>query len=299
MKPTNRRRGAAPPKSSRRLAVPWTAVRAATRQWTQAAAMSLAFAVVLALGLPRAATWLVEHPYFAIEGVEFSQERPGGRSRLERGQPRISQEELDAWAAVAPGTPYFWVEPKQLARRMEAHPWIRRATVTLHPPRRVVVHVREHKPLAIVRLDELYYVDRRGALMGTLAPNDSRDLPIISGLHRGHGRTSLAVALPRVAHLLRRQRVSAWLGPISEVHFDAEHGVTIFPMEVQVSLYLGADSWQRRLKRARRVLVAWRGQEARMASIDVTGTDDVIVRMRAARPTEQQHGQAATRKTRI
>jgi cell division protein FtsQ len=293
-----RRRASAPAGVSRRLALPRLTVRALLRRGATVLAVAGVAVVVTALAVPRSVSWLIDHSYFAIESVEVVPNHLGARARLALGQPRLTPEEIEAWVDLPPGISIFRVDPLQIERRLEAHPWIRRATVTRLPPRRLEVEIHEHRPLAIVRLDDYYFVDRRGALMGRLAPSDSHDLPIISGLDRGHGRTSLEVALPRVAHLLRRQRAAALLGPISEVHFDAEHGATLFPVDVHVSLAVGWDGWRQRLGRARRVLQAWRGQEDRLAAIDLTGTDTVIVRVRET-PGAAEPGRSSARKTRV
>lgn len=295
-----RRREPAPAGVSRRLALPQLTVRSLLRRGATALAVAGAAVLAMALTVPRSVSWLIDHSYFSIEGVDVVPSRLGARARLALGQPRLTPEEIEAWVDLPPGISIFRVDPRQIERRLESHPWIRRATVRRLPPRRLEAEIREHRPLAIVRLDDYYFVDRRGALMGRLAPSDSHDLPIISGLDRGHGRTSLEVALPRVAHLLRRQRASGLLGPISEVHFDAEHGATLFPMDVNVSLAVGWDGWLPRLGRARRVLQAWRGQENRLAAIDLTGTDTVIVRVRETPDaTDPEPGRARTRKTRV
>ena len=295
MKRENRRRRSVPQRS-RRIAIPWPAVVAAGRRTAPVVAASLAFALLLVVVVPRAALWVIDHSYFAVDGIEFATERPGSRARLELGLPRVSPEELEAWAGVAPGLSLFRIEPHLLERRLREHPWIRRARVTRDPPRRVVVDVREHKPLAIVQLDELYYVDRRGEVMARLGPSDSRDLPIITGLAGGHGRTAPEIALPRVAWLLRRGRAAGVLGPISEVHFDAEHGMTMFPVDLKISFDLGWRDWRIRLARAERVLASWRGREKRLESIDLTRGDSVIVRVREQ--TVPANGDGA-RRTRV
>lgn len=299
MKARNRRRPAAPAQRvSRRVAVPRHALRSLLRRLALVGAGLAAALVATVLAVPRAASWFLDHPYFAVESLEILPARRGTHTRLALGQPRLGADEIEAWVGLAPQTSIFRIDPGRLEARLEAHPWIRTASVRRLPPRRVVVAIEEHRPIAIVRLDDYYLVDRRGVVMGRVGPDDSHDLPIISGLDDGHGRTSLEVALPRVAHLLRRDRIAARLGPVSEIHFDAEHGATVFPMQARIAVALGWDGWRRRLGRARRVLDAWNGQTDRLLAIDLTRSDSVIVRVRDV-PAPAAPGSGSARKTKV
>lgn len=245
--------------------------------WTRALGALAGIAVAVWIG-PRLVDWVVSHPHFAVDGVEFPYETLGRRSAAIGGQARVTPEELAAWAGVTPGTSWFTVHAATLERRLEDHPWVRRATVRLQPPRRVLARVVQRRAIAIARLDELYYVDRRGVLIAPLGPDDSRDLPIVSGLDRSFGRASVRVALPRVAALLRRYEGASWLGAISEVHVDAEGGATLFPVSTRATVKLGWGGWYAKLARGERVMLARRGETASIASIDLTHGTAVVVR---------------------
>lgn len=240
--------------------------------------ITLTVAAAFAYG-PRLVEWVVHHPHFALAAVEFPYERLGPRSAEISGQARVSPDELVVWAGVLPGTPLFSLQGQAVARRLEEHAWVRRAEVRLQPPRRLVARVVQRRAIAIARLERLYYVDRRGVLIAALGPDDSRDMPIITGLDRGYGRRSVRVALPRVAALLRRYEGGSWLGRISEVHVDEEGGATVFPMAMRATIRLGWGGWYSKLALGERVVRARRSELAAIESIDLTHGAAVVVRV--------------------
>lgn len=218
---------------------------------------------------------LRDHPYFSVESIEYS------------GHGRLTLAELHHWVGVPENTSILDIDLGALERRLERHPWIRRADVEVHLPRRITVRLHERTPFAIASMGDFRHVDERGQLLAPLSPEDTRDLPIITGLAGAHGRASSQVALPRIAFLLRRLQSSGTFGEISEVHVDPEYGVTLFPVDLRLALVLGWDEWPEKLANAKRVLDTWRGREAKLSAIDLTLPGSVIVRLKGSGKAEK------------
>lgn len=227
-------------------------------------ALTIGFLIVA----PRAGFWVKEHPYFLVQAIEV------------RGNGRLSDEEILDSAAVRIGQSLWDVSLRRMGMRLEAHPWIQRARVRRYLPARLVIEVTERKPIAIVRFDELHYVDRRGSVLGPLSPEDSRDLPIITGLEEGAGRAFAPLALPRTAQLLRWCERRGCIDEMSEVFIDREDGVTMFPIGAKVAVHLGWGHWSDKLSRSARVFAAWEGRLDQLAFIDVSLEAVVVVRTR-------------------
>jgi cell division protein FtsQ len=233
-------------------------------------------AVLVAGGLAlqeghRIATAIADHPYFTVSEIVVTPTkhvRPG--ALLESADMRA-------------GTSLWRVDPVVLAARLESHPWIRRATVRREFPRRLVVDVAEREPVAILFLEQLYYVDSTGIAFVRVGERDPLDLPFVTGVEAA----ILADERPYARHAIRqalrllRSMASAGLPfRISEVHIDRERGITVFPVEPRVALTFGWSGFGSKLGRLDRVLQDFRGRERRIREIDLTMGTAAVVRLR-------------------
>jgi hypothetical protein len=81
------------------------------------------------------------------------------------GARRAPAAELVAALGLAAGTPVLSVDAPELVRRLEAHPWVARARVTLLRPGRVLVAVEEREPVAVALLGDpptRFWLDAEG-----------------------------------------------------------------------------------------------------------------------------------------
>jgi cell division protein FtsQ len=236
----------------------------------------LVFALAVVIAAPRVWTWLKSHPYFAVTSVEIE------------GNLRTSDADILALADLHSGASAWDVSPSLIGARLGTHPWIHRASVRREGTGRIVIEVRERQPIAIVRFDQLHYVDRRGRVLGPLGDDDSRNLPMITGLEGDARRAYAPVALPRIAQLLRWCERRGSIDELSEIHVDRDEGVTMFPLENNVAVRLGWGRWREKLGRSVRILEAWKGRLDQLADIDVSLPETVIVRPRAIPETVRQ-----------
>jgi cell division septal protein FtsQ len=233
-----------------------------------AATCAMLLAAVCGYAIPAAVRWFEVHPYFAITTIAV------------QGQRRLSRDEVLRDAGVQRGMSIWDVDPTAMQLRLEQHEWIRWARVRRLWPDGLRIAVHERRPVAIVRLETFNYVDRTGHVLGPLRANDSWDFPIITGLEDSHAQEFAPVGMRRALRLLRRcKRLSCFDG-VSEVHVDARRGVTVFPLRTAVAVVLGWGSWRQKLARSARVLAAWKGQEERLAAVDVSFRDLVVVKLR-------------------
>lgn len=249
----------------------------ATSPWPWRLKMASGMAAAAAVGAtvfvqgPILAVAIADHPYFMVSEIVVSPTthvRPG--ALLESADMRA-------------GTSLWRVDPVLLEHRLESHPWIRRATVRREFPRRLVVDVREREPVAILFLDQLYYVDSTGTAFVRVGERDPLDLPFVTGVEAA----ILADERPYARHAIRqalrllRSMASAGLPfRISEVHIERERGITVFPVEPRVALTFGWSGFGSKLGRLGRVLQDFRGRERQIREIDLTMGTAAVVRLR-------------------
>ena len=231
------------------------------------------FTLVTALGLGlmvwmlREPGWatLRHHPYFAVTDVTVS----GAGPLLTTGAVRD-------WLGMDGSISAWETSPVEIRARLEDHPMIAQAAVRRQLPRRIGIRIRERRPVAIVALDRLYYVDRHADIFSPLVSGRSHDYPVITGLTADTPAGYREWALRRALHLLRWCGRRLCFGGVSEVHLHPERGVVLYPNAPRVPVVLGWGSWPEKLTRAMRAVQVWHGAPERLASIDVRFRNQVI-----------------------
>lgn len=217
------------------------------------------------------------HPYFAVREITAP------------SHGRIAPDVLRATAAIPLGASIWDVDEIAAAERLRSLQWVRSARVRRHLPNRVVLDVREYRPMAILRVDEgakqrLFYVARSGRPFAPVGPQDAHDLPYITGVAAADldGAAYGVRAVRSALAVLRKagHRVSL-LGDLSEVHVDRASGLTLMPVRPAVPIALGWDGFDTKLERLRYVLAQWIGREQEMVAVSCVFDDDVIVRVDA------------------
>jgi len=243
------------------------------RAWLGAvsALSGIGLAAAVWYGVPWAVPQLKSHPYFTLTTIEMD------------GNRRLSRHEILEWAGLQDGMSVWDAAPRIVRVRLLSHPWIQRAGVQREFPNRLMIRVQERRPVAIVRLDALYYVDRSARLLGPVQDDDSRDFPVITGLEPADAWAFATIGVYRALQLLRLcERVSCF-DAVSEIHIDRDQGVTMFPLRTAVAVVLGWGSWREKLARSARVIATWQGPLTRLATVDVSFRDLVVVRLREER----------------
>ncbi|MDX2170645.1 MAG: FtsQ-type POTRA domain-containing protein [Deltaproteobacteria bacterium] len=245
-------------------------VRLARWRWLGLAGVALLGLAVAAWSVREpAAAALRHHPYFVVNRVVIQGADSG-----------LTPDDVRAWIGLTEATTVWEAAPAAVRERLEANPYVARATVKRQFPGTLEIVVHERQPQAIAVLDDLYYVDRSGVTFGPLRAGDTRDLPLVTGLDPKASEGARRWMLRRALRLLRRCDGPQCLGPLSEVHVDAARGVTVFPAAPRVPVLLGWGSWPVKIERARRALEAWQGTPERLARLDTRFRNQVVATVR-------------------
>lgn len=259
---------------SRRFVGQW--MRRARRS-VLAAGCGISLAAGVWYGIPCALHLTRLHPYFAVSRMELD------------GNRRLSRREVLQWAGVNEDTSIWDATPHIMRMRLLSHPWIRHAQVQRQFPNRLSISVDERRPVAIVRLGELNYVDRGGHILGPLRDGDSPDLPLITGLESPQAAAFVPIGVHRALRLLRLCERLSCFDAISEVHVDRNRGMSVFPLRTPVAVVLGWGDWREKLTRSARVLAVWEGQVGRLVAVDVSFRGLAVVKL------HEEHRPAAER----
>lgn len=234
-------------------------------------------AAVLGLGwgAPAAITAARTHPYFALDEIVIQH----------RGH--VADAVVREASGLRIGMSIWDVDVEAVQRSLERLPWVRSARVTRRLPGRVTIRMREYRPAAIVRLAgaaaPLHYVATNGRIFAPVGEIDGRDLPYVTGLDPARVVAGSAIHELRAAmhalHVAAQYRSA--IGVVSEVHVDAERGLTLMPMRPAIPIELGWGDVETRLARVAEVLPHWLARAADVRSVRGTDDEHVIVRLRA------------------
>jgi cell division protein FtsQ len=231
-------------------------------------------ATVLVLGvLIVAALYLYEYlttsAAFSVAEVEL------------QGVTRIDDADFRRLLADLEGHNLFLAPLDDLEKRLEMHPRIRRASMSRVVPDRIVCHVDERVPVALIYAERFLEVDDEGMVMEEDAFTPLLDLPIITGVSRDEVRPGGVTESRSVQSALEVLRAARSLGAeesISEVHVDSD-GVTAHSLESDRILVLGDSDYEQRLRKYFLLRDTLDGDEASAKRIvDLRFEDQVVLR---------------------
>ncbi len=209
----------------------------------------------------------LQNSYFSVQEIRVA----GGR--------KVGGSEIIAMTGLRTGMKTWNINPKVIEEKVSSHPWVRRVLVRREFPQRVVIQVEEWVAEGIIVLGGLYYVNAEGFIFKEIAEGESVNLPLITGLQQVSIESHARSDRQRIAEALR---LSDLIGKtsISEIHFGNHRGVVIYPVRLPIALRMGWGDWPEKVHRLRHVLTEWRGKEDRLAFLDLSFSDQVVVRLR-------------------
>ena len=198
-----------------------------------------------------------------------------------RGGEKVGGDEIVAMAGLRRGMNIWRIEPGAIEKKVAKHPWVRRVLVRRDFPRRVVIEVEERAPKAVVALGQLYYVDADGVIFKEVGAGENVNFPLLTGLRPEQLARTNPTLRGKIQDAVRLGDLMAKDSrTLSEIHFDESGRLVVYTTAFPVALKMGWGDWDAKLKRLDRVLALWKGNEERLASLDVSFNDQVVARLR-------------------
>jgi cell division protein FtsQ len=213
--------------------------------------------------------FVLESPYFSVREIQV------------RGAEKVSGDEVIAMAGLRRGMSIWSIDLASIEKKIRRHPWVRRAFVRREFPRRVIIDVEERTPKAIVALRKLYYVDSDGVLFKEVGPGENVKFPLLTGLRAEQLSASDPSMRKRIQDALRLSEMMVQRShSLSEIHFAKPDRLVVYTTAYPVALHMGWGNWAEKLSRMERLLTLWKGNEERLASLDMGFRDQVVARLR-------------------
>lgn len=214
---------------------------------------------------------LLADPFFRVREVEVE------------GNRKIPRETLLSLITIEGMPNLFTVRLREIAERVESHPWIDHVKVRKIFPNKILIQVEERKPIAILQLEELYYIDQQGVIFSRAGDRDEYNYPFLTGLTRDVLVKDPAEAtrlITKALELLRAadEEKASPLEEISEVHMEKAFGVQCFTQTEGLEVRMGWDHFGEKLKR---LSLIWSDLQKRgwsASSIDCSDLERMVVK---------------------
>lgn len=186
-----------------------------------------------------------------------------------------------AWSGVPLGANLLSVDEEAVARRLERHPWIRKASVLKQFPRGLLLSVQERSPVGVLRGDEdLYYLDGEGVVVHRLRPGDPLDYPVISGLESVPwrvGRREEGRRIRQALALIDALGRSPGVGRVSEIRVEPSAGWSVFLEDLVPPVRMGWEGFPHRTRKLERAYPQLQARQEGIRGVDLRFGEQVVV----------------------
>ncbi len=222
--------------------------------------------------------FLLEAPFFRIREIKVE------------GCKKVSREELLGLLRVEGMPNLFTLRLKEISRRLESHPWVEQVRIKKVFPDKIWIQVEERKPIAIVQLEEPYYIDAQGVIFSPVGDQDKYDYPFLTGLtHQAlkQDASTTQILIKKALEFLslaEREKPSP-LKEISEIHLEKTLGLRCFSQSDHLWVRMG---WEEFGEKLRRLSLVWADLKRR--GISVTSIDCNDIRRIVVKKSPQERG---------
>ncbi len=242
----------------------------------------IAISLVLCIGLTCLGSlilysWLREGDVFRLRTVEV------------RGNNELSRIDVIRITNATVGTSLLGYDTRKAEAALEARNWVEEARIRREFPDKLIISIKERKPVAILNAGTLYLVDKKGTIFDKLGRR-KLSLPIISGIKKDEIEQN---QLPEYAKATLELLDLANNGPrllsannISELRLDGRGEILVYTRDRAVPVRMAAKHLERDLERAEKVLYHLYNSKTykRVAEIDMEyGPNQAWVKLKGVR----------------
>jgi cell division protein FtsQ len=197
-----------------------------------------------------------------------------------QGCHRTTPQQIIEAASVPPETPILNLDLREISQRVEALPWVRSCMVHRVLPDKLALQVIERNPIAMIRLDRLYYVDEDGTPFKAPSPGEPLDYPTLTGWEdEKQMQDKRKDLIEEALWFIREVHTQPHLSQegISEIHFDEISDFTVFTAKGGVMIHMGRGDMELIARRLEEVWKRIADKPLPVRYILYEGPDRVVV----------------------
>ncbi len=179
---------------------------------------------------------------------------------------------------IMKGKNIFATSPEEIAKKLMNNPWVSAVTVRKVYPSRVFISVRKRRPVGMINLKGLYFIDGAGMPFKKVTKFDRKVFPVFTGFSKKllgteRGKSALKKAL-LVRELIRTSKVR---GRVSEINYRRGDGISIILKGSGLRVKLGIRDVQGALARLDANYDRVMAQAGRAGYVDLKYPGKIIV----------------------
>jgi cell division protein FtsQ len=217
--------------------------------------------------------YLITSPYVRLEEVRIT----GVDEKTKKELIEISN--LDSELCL------LTIDLRDIKRKMESHPWIRRVELEKSFPNLLLVRAEKESPYAIVALDKLFYINRQGLPFKELTYTDDKDFPVITGISPTNERRSHYLkAAVEILSAFEMEKGSWSKEELSELHFEEGEKVSLYSTSMPLVLKMGCSEFDIKKRELKKILghLTETGRIEMVKAIDLNYSKGAVVSFRDA-----------------
>ena len=165
------------------------------------------------------------------------------------GNRMASKEQITVLSRIDIHSNLMEINVPQVKSLLESHPWIARAEIKRDWPNRLLITVKEKKPVALVnRATGLFYLDNKGHIIAAANASQELDFPVITGLENFTFNPAQSARTPEILKdvmgLLKLASKNNSILPeqnISEIHITENKELLLYLLDRAFPIYMGSD----------------------------------------------------------
>ncbi|MBN1930064.1 MAG: FtsQ-type POTRA domain-containing protein [Desulfobacterales bacterium] len=201
------------------------------------------------------------------------------------GRVRLTLQEVIEQARIHTGTNILSANLTTARKRLLSHPWIAAAEVRRELPGSIYIRIKEHKPIAVVCLNQKFIINDQGKIFKKWEASDPENIPIINGLDItdidifGQSPGIVFNAVMDILKLGQKPESIVSIDSIKRIDVDREIGITIYAFEHSKAIKLGYNDYPSKFKQLKNVLfyLKKRSDFSDFDSIDLNNLNRVVI----------------------
>jgi cell division protein FtsQ len=201
------------------------------------------------------------------------------------GTERLSEKQVKKQADIEDKMNILSLNIFAARKKLLGHPWIEQARVGREFPNTIFISITEHKAVAVLDLGEKFILNTNGLIFKKLEPDDSKIIPVISGLSYSDVRTTQEDGSTRfisVMEVLRLGEASDSVVPnhlIQRIDVDRQIGLSLHTSDQEKIIKLGFENYSEKYAQLKKVIFQLKDQNTfnDYQCIDLINPDRIVV----------------------